>query len=206
MIDVEDVNQYLHKVDLICNDVDTDEIFKVISILYNAWKKQSTIYIAGNGGSASTATHFVSDLQKYTAIEGKPRFRVKGLTENVALMTAITNDLGWENVYYEQIRGQVSISDVYIAISVHGGSGTDKAGPWSQNLLKAARYVRNNGGIIIGLTGFDGGVLKKVADACIVVPVNSTPLVEGFHAVLTHLIVEILRQMIDDVNVDNLIK
>ena len=203
---MEDISDYLHEVDLICNNIDKDEISKVISILFNAWKKQSTIYIAGNGGSASTATHFVSDLQKYTAIEGKPRFRVKGLTENVALMTAITNDLGWENVYYEQIVGQVSHSDVYIAISVHGGSGTDKAGPWSQNLLKAARYVKISGGIIIGLSGFDGGILKEIADACIVVPVNSTPLVEGFHAVLTHLMVKILRQMIEDVSVDKLTK
>jgi len=83
-----------------------------------------------------------------------------------------------------------------VVISVHGGSGADKAGIWSQNLLKAAKFVKDNGGKVIGLAGFDGGVLKQIADACIVVPINSTPQVEGFHVVLTHLICARLRELI----------
>lgn len=85
--------------------------------------------------------------------------------------------------------------DTFIAISVHGGSGADKAGPWSQNLLVAAKFVEDNGGKVVGLAGFDGGVLKQIADACIVVPVDSTPHVEGFHLVLTHLICARLREI-----------
>ena len=86
--------------------------------------------------------------------------------------------------------------DVVVAISVHGGSGSDKAGAWSQNLLKAVKYAKDNGGKIIGLAGFDGGILKTAADECIVVPANSTPHVEGMHLVITHLMCEQLREMI----------
>jgi D-sedoheptulose 7-phosphate isomerase len=86
--------------------------------------------------------------------------------------------------------------DVLVVISVHGGSGADKAGVWSQNLLKAAKFVQQNGGKVIGLSGFDGGAIKQVADACIVAPVNSTPQVEGFHAVLTHMLCAGLRDAI----------
>lgn len=86
--------------------------------------------------------------------------------------------------------------DIFIAISVHGGSGADEAGPWSQNLQVAAKFVKDNGGKVVGLAGFDGGVLKQIANACVVVPINSTPHVEGFHLVLTHLICARLRGII----------
>ena len=111
-------------------------------------------------------------------------------------MSALTNDNGWGDVYYEQLRNFLRKGDVLVAISVHGGSGSDKAGPWSQNLLKAVRYAKDNGGKVIGLSGFDGGVLKTASDACIVVPADSTPQVEGMHLVLTHLMGEQLREMI----------
>ena len=86
--------------------------------------------------------------------------------------------------------------DYLVVLSVHGGSGADKAGVWSQNILKAAKYVQDNGGKVIGFSGFDGGALKQVADACIVAPVNSTPQVEGFHVVLTHMLCDGLRKAI----------
>jgi D-sedoheptulose 7-phosphate isomerase len=85
-----------------------------------------------------------------------------------------------------------------VAISVHGGSGSDKAGPWSQNLLRAVKTTRQKGGKVIGLVGFDGGELRKTADASIVVPADSTPHVEGFHLVLTHLISQRLKELISD--------
>ena len=101
----------------------------------------------------------------------------------------------------EQLRNFFRKGDVAVAISVHGGSGSDKAGPWSQNLLKAVKYAMDNGGKVVGLSGFDGGVLKEVSDACIVVPANSTPHVEGMHLVLTHLMCEQLRELISAASV-----
>jgi D-sedoheptulose 7-phosphate isomerase len=192
----EFIDSYLQEVLSIAKRISREDITKVTELLYEAWRENKQVFLAGNGGSASTAVHFASDLAKFTTVEGKRRFRALALTDNVPLVSALTNDLGWENIYIEQLMNLMRKGDVYVAISVHGGSGKDAAGPWSQNLLKAAKFVKENNGKVVGLAGFDGGVLKQIADACIVVPINSTPQVEGFHVVLTHLICARLRELI----------
>jgi D-sedoheptulose 7-phosphate isomerase len=190
------IDQYLQDVLSVAKRISREDINKAIELLYQAWKEDRQVFLAGNGGSASTAVHFASDLAKFTTVEGKRRFRALALNDNVPLVSALTNDLGWENIYVEQLVNLMRKGDVYVAISVHGGSGKDAAGPWSQNLLKAAKFVKENDGRVVGLAGFDGGVLKQIADACIVVPANSTPQVEGFHAVLSHLVCARLRELI----------
>jgi len=85
---------------------------------------------------------------------------------------------------------------VGVAFSVHGGSGTDVAGKWSQNLMKGLQYIKDKGGKTIGFSGFDGGPMAKLVDAPVVVRADSTPLVEGFHVVLHHLIVFRLKELI----------
>ncbi len=190
------MKEYLLELGSVTERVSQADINAAMKLLLNAWAEGRQVFIAGNGGSASTATHFTCDLAKFTAVEGKPRFRVICLNDNIPLVSALTNDLGWENVYFEQLRNLMNKGDVLVVISVHGGSGADKAGVWSQNLLKAAKFVQDNGGKVLGLAGFDGGALKQVADVCVVAPVNSTPQVEGFHVVLTHLLCAGLRELI----------
>ena len=155
--------------------------------------KGKKIFIIGNGGSASTATHFACDLNKYTSVDGKKRFKAISLEDNIPLVTALVNDEGWNQVYSYQLENLMDEGDYLIVLSVHGGSGKDKAGPWSQNILLAAQLVQERGGKVIGLVGFDGGAIRSIADSCIIVPVNSTPQVEGFHLVLTHLICSIIK-------------
>ncbi len=196
MRDDKFIDKYLQDLELVTKKISKEDIDLAIKILYEAWRRELQIFLIGNGGSAATATHFAGDLVKFTSVEDKRRFRAIALTENVPLLTAIINDLGWENAYVEQLKNLMKEGDVLIAISVHGGSGSDKAGPWSQNLMKAVKFAKDNGGKVIGLAGFDGGLLKQVADACIVVPINSTPQVEGFHSVLAHLICARLRELI----------
>ena len=186
-------DEYLHEVSGIAAALDRSEIDRAIDILYEAWKHDRQVFVIGNGGSASTSTHFACDLNKWVSDEADRKFRAFALVDNIPLMSALTNDNGWGDVYSEQLRNFFREGDVLVAISVHGGSGSDKAGPWSQNLLKAVKYVKDHGGKVVGLSGFDGGVLKTAADACIVVPAESTPHVEGMHLVLTHLISEQLR-------------
>lgn len=190
------MGEYLNELESVAKRVSIDDISKVMALLYQSWKDGKQIFVAGNGGSASTATHFTCDLAKFTAVEGKRRFKVHCLNDDAPLISALTNDLGWDSVYCEQLKNLMNKGDVLVAISVHGGSGADKAGVWSQNLLKAAKFVQDNGGKVIGLAGFDGGALKQIADACIVAPVDSTPQVEGFHSVLTHLLCAGLRDLI----------
>ena len=184
---------YLDEVSEISGKLDRSSIDRAIGILHDAWKNDNQVFVFGNGGSASTATHFACDLNKWVSDKAERKFRAFALVDNIPLVSALTNDNGWSDVYYEQLRNFFRKGDVVVAISVHGGSGSDKAGPWSQNLLKAVKYAMDNGGKVIGLSGFDGGVLKQVSDACIVVPADSTPHVEGMHLVLTHLMCEQLR-------------
>jgi D-sedoheptulose 7-phosphate isomerase len=194
----EYIKNYLEGVKNLAEQILPKDIEAAIQLLYEAWKSNRQVFIAGNGGSASTATHFAGDLAKFTSVSGKKRFRSICLNDNIPLVSALTNDLGWENVYVEQLMNLMQRGDVFVPISVHGGSGADSAGLWSQNLLKAAKFVQKNGGKVVGLAGFDGGAMKQIADACIVVPVNSTSYVEGFHAVLTHLICARLHELIGE--------
>ena len=177
-------------------DTEAGNLDKVIEILFAAWKDKKHVFIFGNGGSASNAQHFACDLAKCTIVESKQRMRVKCFNDNAALFTAHVNDDGWENVYVEQLINEMEQGDVVIAISVHGGSGRDKAGAWSQNLLKAVDYANQHGAHSIGLSGFDGGALKELAEVCITMPVNSTPHVEPLHTLMHHMICDALREKI----------
>jgi D-sedoheptulose 7-phosphate isomerase len=192
------VNRFLTEFADVARRLSEDDINRAIDLLFEAWRKGSKIFIIGNGGSASTATHFACDLAKTTAVEGKKRFKVISLTDNVPLLTALTNDEGFASIFVEQLRNLLEKDDVLIAISVHGGSGQDKAGLWSQNLLAAIQYAKDNHARTIGMAGFDGGAFKTMTDVCIVVPANSTPYVESWHATLEHLICSSLKERIQN--------
>jgi D-sedoheptulose 7-phosphate isomerase len=187
---------YLLEVADVAGKLDRGVIDHAIEIFFEAWKNDNQIFVIGNGGSASTATHFACDLNKWVSDNAERKFRAFALVDNIPLVSALTNDNGWSDVYSEQLRNFFRRGDILVAISVHGGSGSDKAGLWSQNLLKAVKYAKDHGGKVVGLAGFDGGVLKTVSDACIIVPAESTPHVEGMHLVLTHLMCEQLRERI----------
>ncbi len=190
------IEQYLTEMHAIIDRLSTQHIDDAIELLFDAWKAGQQVFTMGNGGSASTATHLACDLAKATAAEGRPRFRVIGLTDNIPLMSAHINDNGWDDLFVEQLKNLLSPGDVVIGISVHGGSGKDKAGAWSQNLLKAMDYAKAHGAKTIGFSGFDGGAMKDLADVCMVVPFPSTPQVESFHVCLHHLLCFCLKERI----------
>ena len=192
------IQNYLSETKRVTEAISVDDIDKAIELLFDAWKNGSQVFTCGNGGSASTATHFACDLSKTTIVQGKKRFKAYCLNDNIPLMSALINDEGFDNLFHEQLKDKFQKGDVLICISVHGGAGRDKAGLWSQNLLKAMKYARDKGGKTIGLSGFSGGPMKEIADACIVVPINSTPQVESFHLALEHLICGCLRQKIEE--------
>ena len=192
------IQNYLSEIGRVAEVISIADIDQAIDILFKAWDKGNQVFTCGNGGSASTATHFACDLSKTTIVDGKKRFKAYCLNDNIPLVSALTNDEGFDNLYYEQLKNLFEKDDVLICISVHGGAGSDKAGLWSQNLLKAMRFAKDKGGKTVGLSGFDGGPIKEIADACIVVPVNSTPQVESFHLALEHLICSCLRQKIEE--------
>jgi len=176
------------------------EIRRAIDILYGCWRRGGTVFVIGNGGSASTATHFACDLAKATIVPGQGRFRALSLVDNVPLVSAWSNDNGFSSIFAEQLEPWLGADDVLVALSVHGGSGQGEAGPWSQNLARAVALARQRGAKVVGLAGFDGGYLADAADVCIIVPIDAeplaTPLAESFHVAVHHLICLALKQRI----------
>ncbi len=194
----EFIKDYLSEIGEVAGKISVEDTDRVIEILFQAWKDGSRVYTCGNGGSASTATHFACDLVKTTATGGKRGFQAECLNDNIPLMLALINDEGFDNLFVEQLKTKLREGDVLICISVHGGSGRDRADLWSQNLIKAMSYAKENGGKTIGLCGFDGGPMKEIADACVVVPADSTPYVESLHLALEHLICSCLKEKITE--------
>ncbi len=170
---------------------------QAIDLLFEAWKEGRWVYIMGNGGSASTATHLAADLAKTICQKPEDRgLKTMALVDNIPLVSALVNDWGWDHIYENQLSTYYVPGGVGIAFSVHGGSGKDLSGQWSQNLLRGLQYIKDRGGKTIGFSGFDGGPMKDLVDICVVVPVPSTPLVEGLQVVLHHLVVFGLKEKI----------
>lgn len=193
------IESYLEDMKELIGKLSRERINQIVELLFSAWKEGRTIFVMGNGGSASTATHFACDLAKCTIVEGKKRFRVICLNDNIPLMSALVNDNGFDNLFSEQLKNLMQEKDFLVAFSVHGGSGKDKAGLWSQNLLKAMLVAKEEyQATLIGFSGFDGGAMKDVADECLVIPFNSTPQVESFHLAMEHLITNCLRKKIEE--------
>ena len=200
MVWQEVLQQYYKEIERVNRNINHDKVLGAIDILYGAWEAGKTVFTMGNGGSASTASHFASDLAKFTIVPGKPRFKVSCLNDNVPLVSAWTNDAGFGSIFVGQLEPWLQKDDVIVGFSVHGGSGLGDAGPWSQNLVQAMDLAKNRGAKIIGLSGFDGGAMEAMADVSLVVPVDSepiaTPLIESFHVVLHHLICLGLKERI----------
>ena len=194
----EFIESYFYEMSECIRNMPVEAIDTTIEMLFQAYQRGSQVFICGNGGSASTATHFAADLLKGTIVEGQKRFKVHCLNDNIPLVSALTNDVGFDNLYYEQLKSLFVEDDILICLSVHGGAGQDKAGQWSQNLLKAMNYAGESEGKTIGFSGFDGGPMKEIADICVVVPVDSTPHVESLHLALEHLICNCLRKKISE--------
>lgn len=190
------INSFLEGIKVTCDMISRDEIESAVEMLYEAWRKGNRVFVIGNGGSASTATHLACDLVKNVAGDNKPGLKAISLNDNIPLVSALTNDNGFENIFVEQLKPWLEKGDVLVAISVHGGSGRDKADAWSQNIIKAITFAKSKGGRTIGITGFDGGQMKELVDVSINTPATATFQVEPLHVIVHHLICECLKERI----------
>jgi D-sedoheptulose 7-phosphate isomerase len=167
--------------------LDVPAVERAAQTIITAFDHKRTVFTCGNGGSATTASHMAADLGKNSAIDGKPRLRVIGLSDNMSWFSALGNDLGYENVFVEQLANFLQPGDVLIAISASGNS---------PNVVKAAEYARANGGKVIGLVGFKGGKLKDLSDVAVHIQIDDYGPVEDSHLMLDHIFVEALREHI----------
>lgn len=186
---LDPVSEYLSRLSDMILRMPREQIYEVIQVLYEAWELGQRIFVCGNGGSAANASHLVNDLSKLTIVEGQPRFKVIGLTDNVALMTAWSNDTEYENVYAEQLRNLVEPGDVVIGISASGNS---------PNILRTMEVAHENQVIRVGLTGASGGRLKELVDYCIMIPDEHIGRQEDGHMIVNHIIANTLRWMITE--------
>jgi D-sedoheptulose 7-phosphate isomerase len=159
-------------------NLDVDAINDALNLLLEVWERRGRIYIFGNGGSASTASHFQNDFNKGVSEHVEKKFRFHCLNDNIATIMAIANDIGYDEVFRFQLQGQLEPGDIVIAIS---GSGNSK------NVINAVEYARSQGNKVIGITGFDGGKLKKLSDVSLHAPVNSMQVTEDIHMIFDHL-------------------
>jgi D-sedoheptulose 7-phosphate isomerase len=156
---------------------------RAIDLVRAAWQNGRQIITLGNGGSSMTALHFQTDWAKNISLKtGKP-FRGRSLTDNIGLVMAYANDFSFQDLFLEQLKNILEPGDLVVAIS---GSGN------SENVIRAVEYANQHGAVTLGLSGYDGGKLKKLAQHNLWVDVHDMQIVEDIHAVFGHLVLQAL--------------
>jgi D-sedoheptulose 7-phosphate isomerase len=183
-IEISAAKQYFEELQRVMVSLPKDDIDRIADTLVRAYDSGRTVYLCGNGGSASLASHFACDLGKGTAYcNGGKRLRALSLTDNLPTLTAWANDSSYEDVFSEQLRNFVQPGDVTLAIS---GSGNSK------NVLNALQVAREAGATTVGVSGFQGGEMKSLCDICVIVPSNNMQIIEDLHLAMAHSIFRIV--------------
>ena len=180
------VQAYFQAVARTIQQLPYSSIQQIIAVILRACEQQRTLFVFGNGGSAATASHMMCDLSKGTAASDR-RLKVIALTDNVPLLTAWANDVGYEHIFSEQLKTFVQSGDVVLAIS---GSGN------SASILEGLKTARASGAITLGMAGYQGGRMKELCDICAVVPSDDIQVVEDLHHAIAHSILTALRAVL----------
>lgn len=181
---MQSIQNYLTTLGGVLGRLPVDDLEGAVGTVRRAWAEGRSIFLLGNGGSAATASHLACDLAKGLVAPGRPRMKVVALTDNVPLLTAYGNDVGYERVFAEQLANFVQPGDVVLAISASGNS---------PNVLAAIELANARGAATIGLTGFRGGKLKGLVRQCVVVPSDNMQQIEDAHMVIAHALFVQLR-------------
>lgn len=170
--------KYIKNLISLLQDSNIEAIEQIIALLDAT---EGTVYIIGNGGSAATASHMVNDLGVGLKRRNIKSLHVESLSDNSAVCSALANDIGYENIFYMQLKERIKKEDILIAISCSGNS---------ENIIKAVEYVKEEKATVVGLTGFDGGKLLQLSDINFHVATERGDygLVEDMHSILNHII------------------
>lgn len=190
----EHAASYVRKIQDMLTNLDLKEVERLTNTVLDAYKNDKQIFIIGNGGSASAASHMACDWGKGTVVPGKRRMRVISLTDNMAMFSAIANDFGYENVFVEQLKNILNPGDLVVGISASGNS---------PNVVNALRYANQAGGITASIVGFTGGAMKKESDIVIFLKNSEYGPVEDGHLILNHIVATYLQSRF---NVDHQIE
>jgi len=166
--------------------LDADLIDRISEQIWQAYEQERTVYLFGNGGSAALASHLACDLAKGTAANGRRRMRAVSLNDNLALLTALANDLEYDEIFAEQLH-HIEPGDVALAISSSGNS---------PNVVRGLEVAQQAGATTVAITGFKGGRVKSLCDMCLVVPSDNVQYIEDSHLSVMHAIFSAVRQRI----------
>jgi len=187
------ITDYFNSIKRILDNIPAEKVERISEILLEAYKNGRQVFIMGNGGSAATASHFACDLGKGTTqghiFQNKKRFRVISLNDNTPLVTALSNDCGYDAVFTEQLTNLINKGDIVIALSASGNS---------KNIINAVKYAKSKGATTIAFTGFGGGKLKTISDEHLISDSNEFGPVEDSHLILEHLICDYIRKKLEN--------
>jgi len=174
----------------VLSNLPVGRVEQICDALLRAYDDGRRIFLFGNGGSASLASHFACDLGKGTTARCNHarRFRAIALTDNIPMMTAWANDSAYEDIFVEQLRNLIEADDLVLAISASGNS---------PNVLRALEAAGEAGGFRIGLTGFQGGKMKKLCELCLIVPSDNMQLIEDVHLSVAHAVFTTIRHELE---------
>lgn len=175
------IDDYINKTLETWKMIDLTQLSQAVEFLRSAIKSKQRIFVCGNGGSSSTASHFVNDWVKTISTNSYlPHGHIICLSDNISLLTAIANDISYDEVFAYQLRAIGSARDVLVAIS---GSGNSK------NVIAACKLAREIGMTVVALTGYDGGEVRRIADFGFHCPVEDMQIVEDLHMSFGHMVV-----------------
>jgi D-sedoheptulose 7-phosphate isomerase len=174
---------YLEQLKSLLDIFPHDQFEKIGRALLSAYDSEKNVFIMGNGGSGSTASHFACDINKGCCFNVEKKFKVICLNDNIPTMLAYANDLSYDKVFVEQLKNFLQPDDIVIGIS---GSGN------SLNVLTAISYAKEKGAKTVGLTGFDGGKLAQIADIPLIANINDMQKVEDVHMIVVHMLMQYL--------------
>lgn len=182
----EQIRQYIALEKATLAALPVDDINDVMNVLERARLSGKRIFVCGNGGSASTASHLECDFNKGISYEQEVKYDIECLSDNVPMMMAIANDIGYDDIFVVPLKNKLKKEDIVIGIS---GSGN------SANVVRAFEYANEAGAVTIALTGYSGGKLKELAAYNIHVAIENMQITEDVHLVLNHMIMYILSGM-----------
>jgi D-sedoheptulose 7-phosphate isomerase len=174
---------YFSRLSETIDKLDIQVIEQLVELLLRARDRENTVFIFGNGGSAATASHITGDFLKGISYELDKRFRVMCLSDNIPGLTALSNDLGYEDIFVEQLKVFLKKDDLVIGIS---GSGN------SMNVVKAMEFARKKGARTVAMCGYKGGKIRELADLVIHVPVHDMEITEDIHIIIFHAVKQVL--------------
>lgn len=180
---------YLDELISLLDVLNLEQFDKIINAILDAYGKEKKIFVMGNGGSGSTASHFVCDINKGCCMDLEKKFKMICLNDNIPTILALANDVSYDVVFEEQLKNFFEPGDLVIGIS---GSGN------SENVLRAIQYASDNGGRTIGLTGFAGGKLFDRVDIAFVAEVDDMQKIEDIHMILVHMIMQSVHEALHE--------